>query len=289
MIPVLLALGSMFCAAMNDLVFKLFSGKSRPIGLYMAIIGLVWTLVFLVRGGGWTTSFLDLNPRVLILGLLAGALSVTANILLISGMAKTEVGVCAAVYRMNLVPAALMSFILLGESATFGKLLGIVFAVAAVILFFSPNVKGRRQAKMGLAGVWIVILAALFRGGMGVAYKYGMTAAVNVDVFLMINGVMWVLGGLLFNFFEKRRGLSPAMIRSIVSYGMMSGLLVCGIVLFMALALKAGDATVVLPVAQLSFAVTGVAGILFLGDSFNRRKASGFGLAVLCVLIMTLE
>lgn len=43
---IFLALISMVCAAANDLVFKLYVRRGGSAGTYLAVIGVVWALVF---------------------------------------------------------------------------------------------------------------------------------------------------------------------------------------------------------------------------------------------------
>ncbi len=286
MTAILFALGSMLCAALNDVVFKLFATRKKSVGLYMSVIGMVWTLFFIFRCGGWEIFFNSAPSHLWLWGIIAGLFSSVANILLIEGMAKNEVGVCAAIYRLNMAPAVLLAFVLLGENPSPGKLAGIFFAICASILFFKKC--GHESVdKYDYFGLWVIVLAALLRAGMGLAYKYALLPSVDANAFLAINGILWIVSGIIYHNLKGKSQASDYVV--VWGYGLLSGILICGIVLFMALALQLGDASTVLPIAQLSFMVTALAGIAFLGESLTWRKAAGLAFAMLCIISMGLE
>jgi uncharacterized membrane protein len=283
-VAVAFAVGSMLCAALNDMAFKLFAARKNSIGLYMSVIGIVWTMFFFLRCGEGINFPYIISGQLLTWGIIAGIFSASANILLIEGMAVNEVGTCSTIYRLNLAPAALMAFLILGEDANPVKLAGIAFAVGSTLMLFN-NPDKEKNAVLS-TGLWIVVIAALLRAGMGISYKYALTPSINTNAFLAINGFVWISAGFIYHLFKNRKAEIAESHSPVVFFGLISGILVCGIVLFMALALKAGDASTVLPVAQLSFIITAGAGIIFLGEPFSMRKAGGFAMAVLCIILM---
>ncbi len=290
MTAIAFAVGSMICAAMNDLVFKIYAEKKKSIGLYMAVIGTVWTLVFFIRYGTGEAFPELISRQLLTWGLISGIFSALANILFIESMARNEVGTCSIIYRLNLAPAALMAFFILGEEATLIKLIGIALAVGATLLFFkSTNNIDTNRSESNIPGLWIVVLAAMLRAGMGITFKYALVPSSDINAFLVINGFVWVISGIIYHLVKTPKTADLNNLYQIIFFGLISGFLVCGIVLFMALALRAGQASTVLPVAQLSFVITAAAGIIFLGEPFSRRKAGGFVMAILCIVFLGLE
>ncbi|MDD5596346.1 MAG: EamA family transporter, partial [Victivallaceae bacterium] len=219
-------------------------------------------------------------------GIVSGLFSVAANILLIEGMSHNEVGVCSTIYRLNLVVVALGAFWLLGETVTALKITGIAFAAAAVLMFFPVSYHGDTADRTKL-GFYLVGIAALLRAGMGLSYKYAFLQGTDRNVLLLINGVLWIIGGGVYLLFREKHLSGKAGGKS-WSYGVLSGLLICGIVLFMALALQYGDAAVVLPIAQMSFLGTWALGLLLLGEKLNFRKILGVLAGIGCIMCMSL-
>lgn len=276
------ALSCCFCTAINDLVFRLYARKSRSRGAYVLIIGIIWTIAFLV--------FLKLDftawKLTLFWGIISGLFSVVANILLIEGMSHNDAGICATIYRLNLILVALGAFILLGETITFMKVLGISFAIVAIFMFFLDAPHGGHSGKAKL-GLILVGVATLLRAGMGLSYKYAFTAGADRNSILVLNGVLWIIGGAVYLIYREKH-LGEKFGQKSWRYGIISGLLVCGIIYFMALALQRGDAAVVLPLAQMSFIATFGLGILFLKEKLSRKKALGILAGLLCILCMSI-
>ena len=275
-----LALLSMVCAAANDFIFKLYARRSGSVGAYLAVIGIVWAFVF--------TACLPsrdclLDRKTLQWGILSGMFSITANILFVKALVKGDIGVCSTIFHLNLVPAALLAFLLFKEPATVPRLTAIASGVAAVVLFSWPSGKAVSKSFVS-AAVVLIVLASLLRAGMGLSYKAGLLNGANGYGLIAINGVAWVIGGIICHFLVDRE--MWRMPPSILAYGALSGVLVCGIVLFMMLALKYGDASLVLPVTQMSFALTALAGIVVLKETLTSRKCLGIALAMVCMLLM---
>jgi drug/metabolite transporter (DMT)-like permease len=279
---IIFALSCCLCTAVNDLVFRLYARKSRSRGAYVLIIGLVWTLAFSlflkVDFASWKTT--------LLWGGISGVFSVAANILLVEGMSHNDVGICSTIYRLNLVVVAFGAFIIFGETVTVMKLLGILFALNAVFMFFldSPHGGHTDNAKLGF---YLVGIAALLRAGMGLSYKYAFIQGADRNFLLVVNGILWIIGGAVYIIYRERH-LRDKFGKKSWRYGAVSGFLICGIVLFMALALQHGDAAVVLPLAQMSFLGTCGLGILFLKEKLNLKKALGILSGILCILCMSL-
>lgn len=281
--PILFALASLFCGAANDLIFKLYARKQRPVGSYLALIGLIWAGVFTALAAPHT--FFHTNEMTLRSGLISGLFSALANILLIEAMARCEVGICSTIYRLNLVPAVILAFWFLGETLSLSKLLGIGSAIGAVLLFFRSS--GHPALPYHVRGLWLVMIASLLRAGMGIAYKWGLSSGANPYQLLSINGVVWLISGLFYYWMVERNKVK--LTHKTWGYGLSSGALVCGIVLFMILALQRGDASTVLPITQLSFVVTALLGAFLFRELFTGKKVMGLALAVLCVIWMGID
>jgi drug/metabolite transporter (DMT)-like permease len=284
----LMALGSLFFAVLNDVMFKLYARKSRPRGLYVGVIGLVWCTVFGVAGH--LTSGLQFDPVTLKWGLIAGAFGAASNLMLIHCLTHLDIGLSATIYRLNMAPAAILAFIFLGEQVTVWKVAGILCAAAAVLLFMPRRpAAGHAPATHRHHGrlFWMIVAASLLRAGMGLAYKAGMGAGADRNSFLLINGGVWAIAGVLFFVLLEQR--TEASHLKTLGYGTGSGVLVCGIVFFMAAAMKLGDASLVLPVSQLSFLGSALIGVILLGEKLLRRGMASLALGLLCIIMMAVD
>ena len=269
----------------------------------MSGIGIVWVLLLISLSNGLIATSLfanafSFNQATLVWGVVSGLFSACANVMLIKGMTHQDVGICSAIYRLNLAPAAVMAFFLLGEPVTFWKLLGLSAAVLAVFLFYTPVLKvpksqphsQTKRKRFGTAiepGLVLVVVASLMRAVMGVSYKWGLICGAQAMGVLIVNGIIWAIVGLIYWLIWERP--MNMKIGSLIPYCSFSGCLVFGIVLFMMLALKQGQASIVLPITQLSFLLTAVIGIVWLNEPLSHRKVAGVICCLVCIFLLTVS
>lgn len=285
---IIFALLSLLFAGFNDLAFKLYARKNRSRGLYVFIIGFLMTFIFLFRIDCSNINSQEFE-KIAIWGGISGILSIAANIMLIEAMSDSEAGICSTIYRLNLATGAILAFLLLGESVSTLKIAGIAFAATAVILF-CPDSNGKKESsKAKIFSLILVLTASVLRAGMGISYKYGLSAGTLSDGILAMTGIMWMAGGILYFMFKEKSIHGPEIFNlKNMAYGTLSGLLICGIVFFLAGALKLGDASIILPVSQMSFLLTAFLGILFLKEALTIKKALGTASSIICVILMSL-
>ena len=274
------SLCSLFFAGVNDLVFKRYGQKPRSVGTFIVFIGIVWSLFFLVLG--LIKGTLVFTVPVLIIGSLAGMASAIANILLIEAMKKTTAGIGATIYRLNLIFVAVMAFVFLHEIFNIWKIAGLIFAVVTIALIFQDNHESPGHAPAARY-LLLLILASFLRACMGIGYKIASLCHISDESFLFLNGLCWVIFGGLY---ILKKGSVVVVNRKIITYGVLSGLLVCGIVLFMKMAVNVGDASVAITISQLSFLITFPGSVLLFHERCSPKKIAAISLAVVCIVLL---
>lgn len=268
-----LALCSMACAASNDLVFKQRAAAGTPPARHLALVAAVWMACFIVPAcaGAWGPG----DPA-LAWGLISGVLGIAANLLFLTALGGGEVGSCATIYRLNLVPATLLAVVLLGEDLTPRRALAVSAALGAVAVLAG--------ARRGGSWRWLLLagIACLARAGMGLAYKHGLTLGADSSRLLFVNGAVWLAGSLLW--LRLAPGAAPAWRGSDLGWGLLSGLLISGNVLFLTLALARAPLADVLPITQLGFVATAVVAIPLYREPPTVRKLAAIALAIACIL-----
>lgn len=265
------------CSALNDFAFKLFARKERSRGMFIALIGTVWLLLLLWSPGNWREGV----GVTLLWGCISGFFSVAGNLLLIEAMGHASVGMCSTIYRLNLVLVVVGAFLFIGETVTPLQLAGVVLALAAILALFP----GGGKLEFRQIGFILVVIAAVMRAGMGLSYKYGFLQGADRQAVTLVNSLFWIAGGLLYAAFRERKIVLPD--RKMLRYGGLSGVLVAGIVVFMAASLQYGEASIVLPIAQMSFLGTSVLGIFFLKERFGARQAVALCCGTVAILFLT--
>lgn len=264
-------------SAVNDFVFKLYARKVRSRGMFVALIGMVWLLLLGWLPRGPETSL----TATWVWGSISGLFSVAGNLLLIEAMGRQSAGLCSTIYRLNLVLVVAGAWLFLGEALTGMQLAGVVLALAAILAFL-PKRNGVPLEKLGFR---LVVLAAVLRAGMGLAYRYGFLHGADRNGVIVINSLFWIAGGLLYARWREGRLTLPD--RKLLFYGTVSGLLVVGIVFCMAAALQFGEAGIVLPIAQMSFLGTYLLGMVFLKEPLTRRGMLALAAGIAGVVLLS--
>lgn len=269
------ALGAMLCFGIGDLIYK----RSAAAGAQPHHLLMVQSWVFL--------------PTVTLYGLITGTLRFGAGTLW-GGLAGLFVGagfynfahslksgsisVNAPVFRLSFVITSALAFLLLGEPLTPYKIAGIALALAAVWLLLAapggPAAAGRRQSRSSLVRV---LLATAAVGIGNVIYKYGLRAGATPASLIVAQAVVVVTLATAFAGTVDRR-IRPA--RAALSYAPWAGLVLAFAFVFMIESLARGEASVMVPIAQMGFGVTALLGFLLLREPFTARKGAGLVAAV---------
>ena len=281
------AFACMFFAACNDLLFKFFAGKNRGNGFFVSVVGVVWLVVALIP------ALLGQAPAdwraTIIWGCISGFFSLAGNIMMLDAMRSLDVGVCSTIYRLNLVPVTVGAALILNENITPIQYVGIAAACLAILAFIPRN-QSEVKRKLGWAFI-VMIIASLLRAGMGLSYRYGFLHGASEKYVVVVNSLFWIFGGVLYAFWRERQLMpyNKQDWKNLFFLGGLSGALVTGIVITMALMLKLGNASVVLPIAQMSFLVTGALGIWLFKERLTVSKAMAFILGVAAVLLLSIK
>lgn len=280
---ILFAVASLVFAGLIDFVYKGFARVTRSRGLFLAGMGLVWgvsqTALF-----HWHGAPLSLDAATLGYGVTAGVMVTASNLLLIESMAHIDVSLGSTVYRLNTVFVVLLSCLLLGESLAPVKLAGVGLGVAAALLLYAPGTAPALRSRYALFAA-MALLACVFRASYGVASKAGLLAGGDAATMMLISAACWVAGGLGYALLRERD--RPRLDRSTVGYALLGGALAFGIVNTLIAALGRGEASVVVPIANLGFVIaTGISVALGL-ERLNVRKLAAVVSAVLAVVVLS--
>jgi drug/metabolite transporter (DMT)-like permease len=184
-------------------------------------------------------------------GLAAGALLVASNLLLLESLTHLDLGLGSTVYRLNTIAVVVLSFLLLDEGIGAAKAGGIALGVMAVFLLSRPTSWAPRRPHQGLF-LGAIISASLFRACYGVVTKKAMLAGVSPRPMLLVISASWIVGGAIYALAKERR---LHFTRDGARYAYLSGTLVFVIVYSLMRAVELGEASVVIPVANMSFVV----------------------------------
>jgi drug/metabolite transporter (DMT)-like permease len=278
-LAILFALASLAAAGCLDVVFKGYARKQRSRGVLIFGCGLVW----LVLQSTYLAA-IDVQPSFdvvsLAYGTVAGILLVAANLALVECLTRLDVSLGSTIYRLNTIGVVVLSYFLLGEDLGAGKLTGVGLGIGAVLLIYRRTANG--PTIPGLF-VTLAIVASATRATYGVVTKAAIEAGADVQTILLVSAICWIAAGLAYAVFrEKRLRITTKKIR----YLLTAGVLVFLVVNTLTEALKFGAASVIVPIANLSFVVAMLISAAIGLEVLNRRKWTAAVLAAASIFLL---
>ena len=283
MIAIGFALASLAFAAALEVTYKRYAARERSRGMFVAGIGVVWgtmqALLWLqqARPLSWDITSVSF-------ALAAGIAVAASNLLLIESLTHMDVSLGSTVYRLNTVVVVALSFVFLAESVGGMKLLAIGFGVAAALVLYHGTHHGLDLA-LARNFFWLAVLASVLRACFGVISKAALVHGVSYATILLVSAACWVVGGLAYARYRERR---VRITRDKLKYALLAGVLVFAVVNTLIWGLERGDASTVIPIANLSFVVALTVSVLWGMERFTPRKALATALAVVCIGLMSM-
>jgi uncharacterized membrane protein len=276
------ALMSLLFAGLLDVIYKRYSRVARSRGMYLMGMGVSFCALQLL-----TTLVLDeplsFSATTLTYGIAAGALVTASNLLLIESFTHLDVSLGSTVYRLNTIGVVALSWIFLAESLPIIKLTGITFGVVAALLLYRHHTEqavGRHVALF----FWLAVLASSLRAGFGVISKAGIAAGGSASTMMTIAAASWIVGGF---FYALVRESDTRIDRNIISYSIVSGAVVFMVINTLYAALARGDASVVIPIANLSFVVALLISVLLQMEKLSIRKLIALAFAIVAIVLLS--
>jgi len=205
-------------------------------------------------------------------GMTAGVLVFVALYNFARSLASGAVSIVAPVFRLSFAITVALAVWLLDEPLTGWKLAGLAASLAAVWLLLAGAPASAPRAT--LSSVLRVLIATVAMGIVSLVYKLAAIAGGSPATVLTGQASVFFPLTALFAL-ARDRGFHPPP--GAWRHGATAAvLLLFGLVMLLA-GLARGEASVLVPVAQLSFVVTAGLGFVFLRETLTLRK--GFGLA----------
>ena len=276
------ALLSLVSAGVLDVVFSRYS-SSRPLsGAYLVATGIFLTLgqvlaLFAARVP------LAWDPSTAMWGIAAGAIALFANALLIASLAHLAVSLGSTIYRLNTIAVVVFAVVFLGEALTALKVAGVLLGIIGVVLLYRRGGRSGND-RLLLAGVGIAVAASLLRAVFGIVAKIGLSGGADPLLFMIYIGAGWTLGGMVYG---VSRPAKTASVASVLPYALLSALLICLVASFLMLGLRTGEASVVIPIANMSFVVALLVAAALGMERLTLRKLLAVACAAGAIVLLT--
>lgn len=272
----LLAVGAMLSGAMSDLLYRKAQMAGIKAGGFLALqsslfAGTLWVYVLA------TDQLSRVHSATILYGVPGGIFAYLGLLLFLQSLRTGSAGVNVPVFRLSFVVTAAGGIVLLGEPATLPKLVGTVTAIVAVLSLMDRHALS--QGKMGDISARL-LLATVFFGLVGLlARKAAIEGSATIPL-LAVQTIPFTVCAVSFAVATKQIDFGPATLRFAPIIAAFQ--LAWSIMLFESL--QSGQASVSYPIVQLSFVVTAVLAVMFLGEPMTGQKMRGLALASLAVL-----
>lgn len=268
------ALGALLCFGLGDLIYK--QGAAAGAQPHQFLMLQSWVFTPIVFFYALATHQLEFVPGTL-WGALAGVFILTGFYNFAHSLKTGSISINAPVFRLSFVITAALAVAVLGEPPTAAKAAGIALALAAAWLLLGGAGGPQREDR----GSLIRVLVATVAVGIGnLIYKFGLQAGATPASIIVAQGCAVVVGATLFVAWKEGGIRAEAPVRR---FAPRAAVVLAAAFSLLVEALARGQASVVVPVAQMGFVVTALVGTLFLGERFTLRKGAGL-LAALAAL-----
>jgi len=267
----ILALGAMACFGMADLVYKRAAGASVP--AHQLLMVQSWVFAPLILAYGLLTGSIAFRWPML-WGVAAGTVAYAGFLNFAASLRGGAVSVNAPIFRLSFAVTAALAIGVLGEPLTVFKSTGLGLALLATwMLLAGPGGAGRTSR----ASLVRVLMATVLVGIANFMYKVGLGAGATPATMLL--GQVAVVVPLSICVCVYLDG-AVRPVRATWVYAPIAAVLLGGAFTLMVEGLARGQASVVIPIAQMGFVLTALVGFTVLGEAFSFRKGVGLLTAI---------
>jgi len=269
------ALGAMLLFGVGDLVYK--RGAAAGALPHHFLMVQSWVFSICVTLYALTTGSLRFVGGSL-WGGVAGFFVLVGFYNFAHSLRSGSISINAPVFRLSFVLTAGLAIALLGEPLTPFKIAGIALALAAAWLLLgapAPGAAGERPETR--SALLRVIVATLFVGTGNFVYTLGLRAGATPGSIIVTQAAFVVTMATVFAGVVDR-GIRPGT--AALRYAPVAALVLALGFAFMVEGMARGQASIVVPIAQMGFVATALLGFAFLGEPFTARKGVGIATAI---------
>lgn len=275
------ALGAMLCFGVGDLIYKRAAAAGIEAGQFVMLQA--WVFCPGITLYAWLTGTLDPHLSAL-WGSLAGLFLLIATYNFVRSLQGGAVSTNAPIFRLNFTITAALAILLLGETLTVAKAVALACALVAVWLLLAEP--GAPRGQLNVGSLTRVLIATVAMAFANLFYKVGLQHGALPETMVAAQAWAFCSTATLLRFMRERhfRVTSGAWRYSTLAA---LALLVAFVLLMHGLAL--GPASVLVPVAQMSFVFTALFGAVMFRENLNMRKRAGLAVAAVALALFAVS
>ena len=286
---VALAAGALMIGAVADLLYRVAQqrGIEAPNFVFWQstiFSGLLWAVSvgsWLVFGGDGPIAFI--HSSTWFYGVPAGIIAYAGLTLFVASLRTGDASVNAPIFRLNFVVTAIGAILILGESVTLLKTVGIVLAVLAVLVLL--NITKITAIRTNVRSLLYAVVASVLFGIAGLISKAALDTGDIAAVPLILTQTVGFQQAAIITLMRTRH-FSPNRVVVMFAPGIALLQIAWSVLLFESL--RIGDASISYPIVQMSFVITAILAVIFLKEEMNWSKGGGLVIAIIAVIVLGL-
>lgn len=276
--PIIYAVLAMACYGFSDFIYK--QAAAAGIRADHFLMAQAWIFCPIVIVYALTTGTMTFTPAAL-WGSLAGGFYFVGFYFFIRSLATGAVSTNATIFRLNFIVTVTLSIALLGERLTITRVAGLVLALAATwLLVGTGSLAGSASSSAQRKSLIQVTVATIAFGAATFFHTVGLRSGAGPEILMVAQAAVFMPLATFVVFQAKGTLRLPAVT---LKYSFPASIALLCATLFLLRGLALGQASALVPIAQMGFIVAALLGIFVLREAVTLRKAAGLVFA-LCAL-----
>lgn len=280
-ISVICALASLVCYGIGDVIYKRAAASGLTADQFL--MGQAWIFCPALIIYAWATGTL-VPVAAALWGSIAGLIILVGFYNFARSLQTGAVSVIAPVFRLNFLVTAALAVVWLHEKLTAPKLAGFACALAAGWLLLGGTAPaGVIDSAAKRRALGRVLIATMATGVANFCYKLGLGSGATPETILSAQAIVFS-GTVTAMTYARHRSIR--LPRGLMRYSGPAAAVLIAAFLFLLYGLEHGEASVIVPIAQMGFVIAALFGLLFLGESWTARKLIGLFAAAAALLLL---
>jgi drug/metabolite transporter (DMT)-like permease len=277
------ALAALVCYGFGDVIYK--RAASAGLGADYFLMGQGWFFCPAILTYALITGTLAFS-RPALWGGVAGLIILVGFYNYSRSLRTGAVSVVAPVFRLNFIVTAALAIGWLHEPLTAQKLVAFLLALVAGWLLLGGPLQRDSMEPAGVRRSAIQVIVATVATGMAnFCYKLGLVGGALPETILAAQAVVFT-GLMTAMTYAVNRTLRPP--RGLALHSGPAAVVLIAAFLFLLHGLKRGEASVVVPIAQMGFVVAALFGIAFFDEGRTARKIGGLSAGAVSLALLAI-
>jgi uncharacterized membrane protein len=269
------AIVAMVCYGVSDFIYKQAATAGIRADHFLMAQG--WLFCPLVIVYALATQTLVLNAAAL-WGSLAGAFVFIGFYFFIRSLTAGSVSTNASIFRLNFIVTVLLVVVWLGEPLTPSKIAGLGFALLATWLLVGARAGADRASDDARRrSLMLVAVATLAFGTSNFFHTMGLRDGALPETLAVAQAALFMPLATVVVYVVDRK-LRPPLVT--FKYSAPAAIVLLGATISLLRSVAEGQASVLVPIAQMGFVVAALLGIFILRERVTIRKVIGLATAL---------